>query len=290
MSIRHELKRSINQVLSRNKDGSYATQADRQKILMRFAEDLISLGYGLRHIQGLKTKHIQAITEYWKSKELSNATIKNRTAVLRYLAGKINKNNLIPQNDALKIEARSYTPKVNRALVNPDFSKITNEYIYMSLQLQRLFGLRREESLKIKPFLADRRESLYLQPSWCKGGRERVIPIRTAEQREWLEKAKALVKHEKNSLIPEGKSYIQHRHLYDKQIQRAGFKNLHGLRHAYAQQRYKEMTGWEAPIKGGLTSKQLTKEQKIIDQQARMMLTEELGHSREQITVNYCGR
>lgn len=290
MSIKHELKRSIHQVLSRNKDGSFATQADRQKILNRFAEDLVSLGYGLKHIQGLKTKHIQAITEYWKSQQLANATIKNRLAALRYLAGKINKNNLVPSNDSLKIEARSYIPKKNRALVNPDFSKITNEYIYVSLQLQRVFGLRREESLKIKPFVADRGGHLYLQPSWCKGGRERVIPIRTAEQREWLEKAKALAKNEKNSLIPEGKSYIQHRYIYDKQVQRGDLRNLHGLRHAYAQQRYKELTGWEAPINGGPTSKQLTKEQKAIDYQARMILTEELGHGREAITVNYCGR
>src|ERR1700730_2103782 len=104
MSIKHELKRSIHQVLLRNKDGSYATQADRQKILIRFAEDLVSLGYGLRHIQGLKTKHVQAITEHWKSQQLSNATIKNRMAALRYLAIKINKNNLVPTNNNLKIE------------------------------------------------------------------------------------------------------------------------------------------------------------------------------------------
>ena len=91
-------------------------------------------------------------------------------------------------------------------------------------------------------------------------------------------------------MIPKGKSYIQQRYVYDKQIIRAGLKNLHGLRHAYAQRRYKELTGWEAPINGGLTSKQLTPEQKKKDYEARMIITEDLGHGREQITTSYIGR
>lgn len=56
------------------------------------------------------------------------------------------------------------------------------------------------------------------------------------------------------------------------------------------QKRYKEITGWDAPIKGCPKSCELTNEQRKIDSETRMILTEELGHSREQITVNYLGR
>ena len=52
----------------------------------------------------------------------------------------------------------------------------------MSLKLQAAFGLRREESIKIRPEWADRGDRLALKASWTKGGREREIPIRTAEQ------------------------------------------------------------------------------------------------------------
>ncbi|GAB3112559.1 hypothetical protein GCM10027217_41860 [Pseudomaricurvus hydrocarbonicus] len=31
----------------------------------------------------------------------------------------------------------------------------------------------------------------------------------------------------------------------------AGLSKLHGLRHAYAQERYRELTGWNAPANGG---------------------------------------
>lgn len=290
MAKRHDLQYSINQMLLKNRDGSYATLADRKQILLHFANDLHDLGFGLAHVQGLKTKHIETVVAHWKTQELSNATLKNRTAALRYLANKLNKMNIVPCNTALGIGARHYVAKTNKALSNPDFSGISDAYILHSLQLQRLFGLRREEALKIKPFLADQASHLILQPSWCKGGRGRIIPIRTEEQRHWLEKAKQLVSQPERSLIPIGKTYIQQRYLYDKQTLRAGLQNLHGLRHAYAQQRYRELTGWEAPINGGPKSKQLTDEQKFIDKQARMIITEELGHSREQITVSYLGR
>jgi len=209
-------------------------------------------------------------------------------SALRKLADLIKKPQLIPSNDKLNIGKRSYISEKNKALLNPDFTNITDKYIKVSLELQRVFGLRREESLKIKPHLADKNDTLQLQPSWCKGGRGRNIPIRTEEQRYWLEEAKAVVEHG-HSLIPENKSYIKQRYIYDKQVQLAGLKNLHGLRHTYAQSRYKEITGFDAPIVSGVPVKQLNAEQRQLDYQARMIITEELGHSRRQIVKNYCG-
>jgi integrase len=78
--------------------------------------------------------------------------------------------------------------------------------------------------------------------------------------------------------------------VYEKQVSRAGLKNPHGLRHAYAQQRYEALAGWKAPINGEPTYKELTSEQKKIDHRVRVIISEELGHSRKQITVNYLGR
>ena len=144
----------------------------------------------------------------------------------------------VADNDELLIAKRSYVPQHNRALVDPDFSAIGHYNIRVSLELQRVFGLRREESLKIKPFLADKGTVLELQPTWCKGGRGRFVPIHTDEQRYWLAEAKRIADDKTASLIPKRKNYIQQRYIYEKQAQKAGLKNLHGLRHAYAQQRY----------------------------------------------------
>ena len=69
-----------------------------------------------------------------------------------------------------------------------------------------------------------------------------------------------------------------------------GLSNMHGLRQAYAQQRYQELTGWPALAAGGPKAEQLTPEQKIEDQKARMAISQELGHVRTQILVVYCGK
>jgi hypothetical protein len=92
------------------------------------------------------------------------------------------------------------------------------------------------------------------------------------------------------SLIPTNKNFIQQRYIYDKQVGRAGLNNLHGLRHAYAQRGYKELTGFDAPISGGSKFSELNPQQKILDNYARTIISTELGHSRTQVTAIYVGR
>jgi integrase len=293
MAIKHQLQQSIYHLLKHNRDGSFETQSARKSILFQAVADLIASGYKLKHMQGLKQKHVHRLNELWQAKQLSNATIKNRNAHLRWLCEKLGKANVVPANDELGVGKRCYSNNQNNKAIDlqeVDLFKITNSYIKISVHLQRYLGLRREESIKFKPHQADKGNYIELQASWCKGGRARHIPVLTPEARYWLEESKKLVKHPEQSLIPEGKMYIQQRYLYDKQTRLAGIKHAHGLRHAYAQERYKALTGWDCPKCGGPTSRQLTIEQKVIDYAARMTISEELGHSREQITVNYLGR
>ena len=158
----------------------------------------------------------------------------------------------------------------------------------MSLRLQATFGLRRAESLKIRPGWADRGDTLVLEDSWAKGGRARAIPIRNAEQRRVLDEAKKFAG--KGSLIPAERSYVEQLHRFEYQCDRAGIHRVHGHRHQYAQERYRELTGWSAPAAGGPRSRALTREQKRIDREARLIISTELGHEREQVTAIYCGR
>ena len=289
MSIKTKLQHSLRELLHRDRGGSYAGRFDRRGLLNAFVVDVNKLGYNIVDVHSLKRKHVEAVVVHWKNQQLSNSTIKNRLSAVRRLAEFINRKYVVPSNKELEIGPRKYYSLTNRAVVNPDLSKITDKHIYICIQLQRLFGLRREESLKIRPHVADQKDELVLLSSWCKGGRGRKVPIRTEEQRFWLDESKKFANRQNGSLIPESKKYITQRYLYDRQVSRAGLRNLHGLRHAYAQARYKEMTGWDAPINGGPTSKQLTEEQKEADFNARINLSEELGHGRTRVTISYLG-
>ena len=92
------------------------------------------------------------------------------------------------------------------------------------------------------------------------------------------------------SLIPGGRQYIEQLRIYERHTANAGLSKMHGLRHAYAQERYRELTGWPSPHAGGPTKKALTLAQQQADQRARLAISQELGHVREQITAVYLGR
>src|SRR3989338_4364936 len=283
MSTKHDLKHSVLSILRHNKDGSFATQANRRTQLLKIAEDLLAKGFYIRNIHQLKAKHIYRMLDWWRSEALSAGTIKNRMANVRWLCEKINKPGLIPaDNEALKVEKRQYVTNRDKSieLMAEKLDKITDANVKLSLQLQQAFGLRKEESIKLKIHEAVQGNILKLKGAWCKSGRQREVPIRTAEQWRVIEACKAHVGNTNRALIPADKSYYQQMKRYENQIADAGIHKAHGLRHAYAQQRYFELTGWHCPAKGGPTKKNLNSEQKLIDQQAREIISQELGHDR----------
>ncbi|WP_299769510.1 phage integrase N-terminal domain-containing protein [uncultured Pseudoteredinibacter sp.] len=285
------LNYGLKQLCKHNRDGSYATQSDRHKILQKVANDLHHLGYRGMSPTSLKQKHVQALVSYYKEQELSVGTIKNRLSTLRWWSEKINKPQVVAkENTFYKLGKRELITKTSKArLLDQDkLSLITDKYTRMSLELQAAFGLRREESIKFEPTYADRGDHIQLKSSWCKGGRARIIPIRNYHQREILNQAHELAG--KGSLIPASWKYVQQLRCYERQTEKAGLSKMHGLRHAYAQARYEELTGWLAPACGGPTNQQLTAEQRKTDLKARLEISLELGHGREQITAAYLGR
>ena len=276
-----------------HREGSFNTQRSRKAHVKLIARHLAEAGFKRLKAANLKPKHVTALVDRWKQDGISPGTFKNRMGAVRWLYRKVDKHFLIPRdNAALGIANRQYVTNENKAReLTPafgDIEKIKNPYVRMSLELQRAFGLRREEALKIRPAWADRETKLVLLGSWTKGGRGREIRIVTEHQREVLNQAKSLAGTA--SLIPREKTYINHLRVYKRQVAAAGFHKLHGLRHAYAQERYRELTGRAAPAAGGKSWSDLTRQEKIEDGRARMMISEELGHGRTQIVAVYCGR
>jgi hypothetical protein len=286
-----DLNYELKQLCQRNRDGSYATQRDRARVLDLVANQLQDLGFRHLAAASLKPKHVEGLVERWKAEGLAVGTIKNRMAELRWWAEKVGKQNVIAKdNDHYAIGHRQYVTNTSKAreLTGGDLSRITDPYTRMSLQLQAAFGLRRAESIKIQPEWADRGNRLALKDSWTKGGRAREIPIRNQEQRQVLDAAKELAG--RGSLIPADRNYVEQLRRFEFQCANAGIHRVHGYRHQYAQTRYRELTGWAAPAAGGPRSRDLTLGQKAIDREARLTISRELGHEREQITAVYLGR
>ena len=287
-----DLNYALKQLCLRNRDGSFGTQAGRERLLALIANQLEQMGFRHMSVHSLRPKHVEKLVQRWLHEKLSAGTIKNRMCALRWWAQKIGKENVLARNNnAYAIADRIYLTNVSKAkeLETKQLDRVREQRIRLSLRLQAAFGLRFEESIKIIPAWADRSHLLALKASWTKGGRAREVPIRTEEQRQLLEEAKALAKG-KSLVAPGYATYRAYRVHVRDHCARAGIHGFHGYRHGYAQARYLELTGWACPARGGPGSRELTAEQRAIDNDARLQISHELGHNREQITAVYLGR
>lgn len=292
----NRLEYQLVKICERNKDGSHATQANRKSMLALFTEQLKNSGFKINQMRpsDIKGRHINALVKTWQAENLTAGTIKNRMAVVRWWCEKVGKAEIVKENSVYGIENRVHVTNENKSisLKDLDLSKI-DENIAQSLRLQDAFGLRREESMKFQPEYAldgqtiDNAKYIRLKDSWTKGGRPRTIPITNEKQRQELRKAYAQAVKNGGSMIPKEKSYKAHKATFESVTHALGVGQTHGLRHGYAQTRYRELMGFDCPAVGG--SRSLSADELAKDKEIRMLISEELGHSRINITSVYLG-
>ena len=116
MAAKQRLQNSIRQLLRQHKQDSYATQSKRKNELLQMADDLVKSGYKLKHISGIKQKHLLVLNQLWKDKGLSAGTIKNKNAQLRWVCSILGKANMMPSNDALGVQKRQYVGNTTKQL------------------------------------------------------------------------------------------------------------------------------------------------------------------------------
>jgi site-specific recombinase XerC len=123
-----DLNYELKQLCRRNRDGSYATQRDRERVLDLVAGQLEELGYRQMAAASFKPKHVERLVARWQAEGLTVGTLKNRMAELRWWAEKIGKQNVIARdNDHYGIGNRQFVARVSKArdLTAADLGRIT---------------------------------------------------------------------------------------------------------------------------------------------------------------------
>lgn len=304
--LHQKLQEIIDHNIRYRMDGKVSSHATRNKVaatLHLCIRELKELGYRLDDPEKLKGKHIKALGEYYerlaREGKMPASTIQGRFSALRAFCSWVGKDGMVERTE-------NY--------VDPEFSRRTtlcildksgqaqgidvaakleeicakDRRVGLQLKLEFAFGLRGKEAMMLRPYLADK--GVYLDVSvGTKGGRPRVVSINTREQRALLEQAKAMAPSKTASISDPAKSLKQWKNHYYYVLKacKVGKEfglTAHGLRHAYAHNRYKELSGQESPVRGGKVADRET------DRAARLQLAEELGHSRECVTTYYLGR
>lgn len=294
--------------------GSAKTTYNHKKEAAGFVKVLRSLGYGVKEWVNVTNKHVAVAVEKWKSDDLSAATIKSYMSGVRAVCLAFGNDRIHEDNDAFGIAHRVYISNQDKSVSDEAYRKAVraleqgdgnDRRVAFMLRLQREFGLRLEESMKLNPSRDAEGDLLHVHVG-TKGGRPRWVPIRTESQRSLLEDAKGSGFYPAlgAGLIPKDVKEKTWRGIVYRTVREQGFTKveagtMHGLRHAYSHERYRELTGFELPVKykdaGSYLAQAETlggRDWKTKDEQARCAIREEMGHGvgREDIDSQYLGR
>ena len=263
------------------------------------ARDLIELGYNRNGTaKNLTEQDIRSLVSYYQNKGLSVGTIQNKMTTVRHILDAAD-NKVSISNVALGISAGRdvlNSANVNKACALPSAAQLSSmdKTLSGAILLSSAYGLRRDESLYVVHALTLKHSvsegnKLIIPKGKGKGTRPRTFEMRDSGAT--LRAVAANVAGLKTYTKIE-KSRIEHfRNRLENETKKFDNFNMHGLRHAYAQERYLSLTGGlTAPAAGGLQYSAMTDSQKENYHTACQIISVELGHTRETISRTYLGK
>lgn len=294
---------SKTKVISR--DCSTKTAYERAGCIRLCFAELHQLGFKLQSPTSLKPKHLHVLGGYWQTKGVSAKTLHGRFSNLREFSRWIGKPGLVEDISNYcggrehLVRKTAATSDLSWEGQGIDVSAFLNRAenldgrLWIMLSLQRYFGLRAKESIEIRPWRASALgpDFLYITDG-TKGGRHRIIPIRTDVQREIVASAKETVGDSLKAQLrwPDMKWRQAQAHFYHLMRTLGATKEqlgvtAHGLRHGFLQDEFQHYSGVPAPIKPETT----LPETRADYQQALLATSLEAGHFRESATTMYTG-
>jgi integrase len=295
--------------LRKHKVISNKTKEERARTLFLCFRQLREGGYKLAEPENIKPKHIEYLMRRWESEGLSGSTLQCRLSTLNAFAEWIGKPGMIGTAAEYLVDpanaARTYVAKKDKSwTAAPDLNPAAiiamvcaaDPYVGMQLRVIQAFGLRRKEGVMFRPYRAHKTSDAgeYIEltaTSGTKGGRPRVVPITTEQQRQVLIDAKALAGTPGNHIGNPQLTLKQQLSRFSNLLTKLGVTHkelgatAHGLRHQYLNDRYEVIAGVPSPVRGGT----VTDDNRDACTLARLTTTEEAGHSRLQVTGAYYG-
>lgn len=293
-----------------NLTGSKKTQFNQKKEAIRFAKILYQNDFGVQLWKNVSNKHVSFVIEHWKNNNLAISTIKEYLVGVRAVARAYGNTKIHVENIQFGLPSRRCVTNKNNAMPDAVYQRLRESLwngdermrrLGAQIDVMRELGLRHEEARKMNPansLLDDGR--IYISAG-TKGGRDRVLNFATERQREAVRALAPFIGSYGNSMPDNMKERTWEHYAYSV-LRGLGITkklcgaSLHGLRHAYAHQRYYELMGVEAPC--CFESLQDFRAQALAGhgtgwrekhRQVANIITRELGHNRLSVTAIYLG-
>ena len=293
----------------RMKGNGYCSNSTVKTALSHFTIHLKEL-FGIKDLRDVRREHVisyaEMLNERFENGEISASTAQNYLSPVNIALENARLDRScrvegvrdvgLPSRTGIKLIDRSSTKQQHERAM----SKLPN-HLAIKLELQREIGLRFKESCLIDArFALHQAQEKGVINIVCgtKGGRSREIHISQPSQIKALQHA-VDEQAGKPSLIPLNQTWAQYQSYAYREMRDVDIC-FHQERHAYANARYKQLTGCYSPVQANVPHKEHIKyiskiliisphRAKTLDIETRKKIAEELGHSRISITNNYLG-
>ena len=293
---------------------SHKTRHDRALFLRRFFRDLKARA-GFRRIpdpRSLRQKHVHAMVTLWQREPLAPATIQTYLSFLRGLALWLRKPGMIGPPASYGLQPaeyerheyaqrdKSWTPKGIDVDALLKEIGIFDARACACMRLMQALGLRKKESLLIKPFVdvvsasetdvpEAQRTAEWLVEVHGKGGRKRWVAIDSPLAQDAIANAQRIVAT-RNAHMGDPNldlkrnlrrlAYVMEKFgITDRDLGVTG----HGLRHEVFNDSYEDRTGQPSPVRGGGPV------DPDLDARARLAVAQLAGHARPRAAGAYLG-
>ena len=308
-AVRDCVNRTIDPILRVRANGegvcSRKTRDERHQFYMLTFGQLWQMGFRVRKPEALVGKHLVALMNLWHEQGICAGTLRTRHSMLNHLFRHMGRQNVLKSltsylpEDAIRrttiaTESKTWEEHGVKPLEIIDLARQIDERLAVILAMQHFFGLRVKESIEIRLATAVVEGGRQLElHEGTKGGRPRRVPIETDDQQDIIAWARRVAASGNTKRLrwtdctwKQAQNRFYHLIRYRLGITKA-LKGIspHGLRHGYANRRYKQESGYPSPLEGGALG-QIDRE---THQDACITVSRELGHGRIDVTPSYYG-
>jgi site-specific recombinase XerC len=302
----------------RDREVSERTMTGMGDTLSRAVVALAKAGMPVRNIGEIGKKHVLTLIKYWEAKNNKWETMTTRISHMRRYCQLTNKPGTVPvrqqlyrwlddngvkvhQTRGTRIAETSDAWTANGVSPQKVIEQISQKepMFALLLELQLAFGLRKDESISMEPRASDEGTKMIVTKG-TKGGRPRTVdfdadPVVAEWQRDLVERAKVVaMQHPQRRLCKPGLTNKQMYTWMGNQATKYGIteKNLgvtmHGLRHEFVSRVFTQRCGLPPQVEGSVPA-DVYEQHKEAVKEARLYVSEQVGHWREDITSSYLG-
>lgn len=206
---------------------------------------------------------------------------------------KVSPSSLVGERDNVRTEAPAGLDRESVQAAADQLREAGHDRTASILEIARDLGLRLREASQLncaKALQQAEKTGIIKVTEGTKGGRGKYIAreVPVSERGLTSLRTAASVQGRGNNLIPANSNrsqFLSSVHNQWRQVRtQFGLRRIHDLRSAYACSRYKEITGKHAPAVAGARQAD-----KSTDKNARVVIAQELGHGRTDVTSSYLG-